>query len=90
MPLALARSMNAALYKQAVLRMADSHRTDLALHEADMAVTQGALTQALGKREVIGQVLAGHLRRLVESEQRSDRKREDELASQWWLRAPGR
>jgi hypothetical protein len=88
--LAVARSMNASLYKQTLLRLAETHRTDLALHEADMAVTQGALTQALGKREAIGQVLAGHLKRLVESEQRSDRRRQDELAGQWWLRTPGR
>src|ERR1700761_201688 len=41
LPLALAG--NCGDYKQAVMRMADSHRLDLNLHEADMAGSQQPL-----------------------------------------------
>ena len=55
LPIALAA--NCGDYKQAVLAMADSHRLDLTMHEADMAVSQRALNQAYVKCEVLGQVL---------------------------------
>ncbi|HEV7814268.1 MAG TPA: flagellar export protein FliJ, partial [Janthinobacterium sp.] len=38
--LPLAMSVNCGNYKQAVMQMADAHRTDLSLHEANMAVSQ--------------------------------------------------
>ena len=47
LPLALA--LNCGQYKQAVMQMADTHRTDLSLQEANMALSQRALTSALYK-----------------------------------------
>lgn len=83
---ALALSLNAAYYKQAVLQLADVHRVDLALHEADMAVTQKALAAAAQKREAIGQVLAHEQQRIAGVQQRVEQRRQDELASQQWFR----
>jgi outer membrane protein TolC len=49
--LPLALSVNCGNFKQAVMQMADQHRTDLHLHEANMAISQRAehgLGQARG------------------------------------------
>jgi flagellar export protein FliJ len=58
LPMALA--LNCGDYKQGVMAMADSQRLNLHMHEADMAVSQRALTAAYVKREVLGQVLERH------------------------------
>lgn len=83
-PLALA--MNLAHYKQGVLQMADAHRTDLALHDAQMAVTRRALDVAAQKQEVMGQVLDQHRQRERRAGERIDQKRQDEIAAQLWNR----
>ena len=75
-----ALAMNHAGYKQAVLAMADTHRQDLALHEADMALTRGALQQASRQREVLGQVLDDQMARLRQTRDRQDQKRLDDLS----------
>jgi flagellar export protein FliJ len=82
-----ALALNAAYYKQAVLQLADVHRVDLALHEADMAVTQKALDTAAQKREVLGQVLAREQQRVVDAQQKVEQRRQDELASLQWFRS---
>jgi flagellar export protein FliJ len=84
LPLALAS--NCGDYKQAVMQMVDSHKLDLTMHEADMAVSQRALTAAFVKREVLGQVLQKQQKVLAGQEQAKERKRQDELATQLWLR----
>jgi len=84
LPLALAS--NCGDYKQAVMQMVDSHRLDLTMHEADMAVSQRALTAAFVKREILGQVLQKEQKALAHQEQSKERKRQDELATQLWLR----
>ncbi|MET0319172.1 MAG: flagellar export protein FliJ [Duganella sp.] len=77
---------NCGDYKQAVMVMADNHRVDLHLHEADMAVSQQALNAAWAKREVLGKVLDKQ-QRVVQKEQHSkERKQHDELATQAWWR----
>lgn len=77
---------NCGNYKQAVMAMADSHRLDLHMHEADMAVSQQALNAAWAKREVLGKVL-DKTQQVVNREQNvKERKRDDELATQLWLR----
>jgi len=85
--LPLALSMNHAGYKQAVLAMADTHRQDLALHEADMAVTRRALHAAARQREVLGQVLDERVAQLRKAQARQDQKRLDDLATQMWARS---
>jgi flagellar export protein FliJ len=84
--LPLALSINFAHYKQAVMQMADTHRADLTLHEADMAVTQRALIAASHKREVLGQVLARQQQLVLDGQRRVEQRRQDELATQQWFR----
>jgi flagellar export protein FliJ len=81
-----ALALNCGQYKMAVIAMAQTHQTDLGLHEANMALSQRALTRAWTGRELLGQVLAHKQDVLAEGQQRRERKREDELATQSWLR----
>lgn len=76
---------NCGDYKQAVFALADTHRTDLQLHEANMAVSQSRLTQAWAKRELLGKVLAQQEAALAREQDRAQRKREDDIATQSWL-----
>jgi len=84
LPLALAG--NCGDYKQAVMQMADNHRLDLNLHEADMAVSQKQLTAAWVKREALGKVLSKQQNVLLQEQNTLERKRHDELATQLWFR----
>lgn len=84
LPMALA--INCGDYKQGVMAMADSQRLDLHMHEADMAVSQRALTAAYVKREVLGQVLERHQDAAATAQRAQERKRHDELATQLWYR----
>src|SRR5471030_3069083 len=84
LPLALAG--NCGDYKQAAMQMADNHRLDLNLHEADMAVSQKQLTAAWVKREALGKVLSKQQNVLLQEQNTLERKRHDELATQLWFR----
>jgi flagellar export protein FliJ len=84
LPLALAG--NCGDYKQAVMQMADNHRLDLHMHEADMAVSQQALNAAWVRREVLGKVLSKHQKVELKQQSEQERKRHDELATQLWVR----
>ena len=83
--LAPALALNCGHYKQAVFALADSHRTDLHLHEANMAVSQRNLAQAWTRRELLGKVLEQQQGALAREQERAARKREDEIATQSWL-----
>jgi flagellar export protein FliJ len=83
--LAPALALNCGQYKQTVLAMADAHRTDLQLHEANMAVAQRNLTAAWTRRELLGKVLEQHEDAAAREQDRAARKREDEIATQSWL-----
>ncbi|HEY0488505.1 MAG TPA: flagellar FliJ family protein [Telluria sp.] len=83
--LAPALALNCGQYKQAVIAMVDTHRTDLGLHEANMAVSQRALSSAWAKRELLGQVLEQKKEAAGVVQQRADRKRQDDLATQAWM-----
>jgi flagellar export protein FliJ len=82
-----ALASNCGDYKQAVMRMADSHRLDLHMHEADMAVSQQALNAAWVKREVLDRVLDKQQRALLLQQNARERKQQDDLATQLWLRS---
>ena len=84
LPLALAS--NCGDYKQAVMQMADNHRMDLTMHEADMAVSQQALNAAWARREVLGKVLSKQQKAVLQQQNAQERKQHDELAAQLWLR----
>ena len=83
LPLALA--LNCGAYKQNVMAMADLHRTDLALHEANMAVAQRKLSDAWTRRELLGKVLEQQETLLSKEQDRIVRKREDDIATQSWM-----
>ena len=83
--LAPALALNCGHYKQAVFALADNHRTDLQLHEANMAVSQRNLAQAWTRRELLGKVLEQQQELLSREQDRAARKREDEIATQSWL-----
>jgi flagellar biosynthesis chaperone FliJ len=68
------------------MALADTHRTDLSLHEANMALSQSALNAVWAKREALDQVLAQKQKSAATAEQRRDTKRHDELATQCWFR----
>lgn len=83
--LAPALALNCGHYKQAVFALVDNHRTDLQLHEANMAVSQRNLTQAWMRRELLGKVLEQQQELLSREQDRAARKREDDIATQSWL-----
>jgi flagellar export protein FliJ len=83
--LAPALALNCGHYKQAVLALADAHRTDLHLHEANMAVSQTTLNAAWARRELLGKVLTQQQAAAALDNDRAERKREDEIATQSWL-----
>ena len=85
--LAPALALNCGQYKQAVFALADTHRTDLHLHEANMQVAQRELATAWTKREVLGMVLEKHQSDAARVQARVVQKREDETATQSWLAA---
>jgi flagellar export protein FliJ len=80
-----ALAVNCGDYKQAVFALADTQRTDLQLHEANMAVAQGKLAAAWTRRELLGKVLTRHEQDHAHATMRVQRKREDETATQSWL-----
>ncbi|CAN7578631.1 flagellar export protein FliJ [Duganella sp. LjRoot269] len=77
---------NCGDFKQAVMQMADNHRLDLHMHEADMAVSQQALNTAWAKREVLGKVLSKQQKVVLQQQNTQERKQHDELATQLWMR----
>lgn len=80
-----ALALNCGAYKQNVMAMADLHRTDLALHEANMAVAQRKLSDAWTRRELLGKVLEQQENALAKEQDRIVRKREDDIATQSWM-----
>lgn len=83
--LAPALALNCGQYKQAVFALADTHRTDLQLHEANMAASQRHLTAAWTRRELLGKVLDQQQTALSREQDRAARKREDDIATQAWM-----
>jgi flagellar export protein FliJ len=80
-----ALAVNVGNYKQAVFALAETHRTDLHLHEANMAVSQRNLAQAWTRRELLGKVLTQQEAAHAREQDRVQRKRDDEIATQSWL-----
>jgi flagellar export protein FliJ len=78
-------AVNCGAYKQAVFALADTHRTDLHLHEANMSVSQRNLSTAWTRRELLGKVLTQQETAFARVQDRDQRKREDDIATQSWL-----
>jgi flagellar export protein FliJ len=84
--LPLALSMNCGDYKQSVMQLVDTHRTDLSLHEADLAHTRRALHAAWARREALGKVLVNTQNAEQAERQRRGQLQQDEVATQLWMR----
>ncbi|HLS81602.1 MAG TPA: flagellar export protein FliJ [Steroidobacter sp.] len=85
-----ALSLNCGGYKQAVMKMADAHRADLSLHEADMAMLRKQLIARTRSREALDVVLQRERETVRQFRRAAERKRQDEAASQAWSRGgPG-
>lgn len=80
-----ALALNCGAYKQGVMALADSHRLNLSLHEATMAVAQDRLNDAWVRRELLGKVLVREQDAQALERQRATRKREDDIATQSWM-----
>ena len=80
-----ALALNCGAYKQNVMALADTHRVDLSLHAANMAVSQSRLKDAWVGRELLGKVLAREQGVHAAEAQRVTRKRDDDIATQSWL-----
>lgn len=80
-----ALALNCGAYKQGVMALAASHRVDLSLHEANMAVAQGRLKDAWVRRELLGKVLVREQDAHALEQERATRKREDDIATQSWM-----
>lgn len=80
-----ALALNCGAYKQNVMAMADAHKVDLQLHEANMAVAQRKLTDAWTRRELLGKVLEQHQGAYARDLERATKKREDDIATQSWM-----
>ncbi len=85
-PLSPTLSLNCGDYKQTVMRMADSHRVDLALLETELARAQGALAGAARRHTSFDMLLRRNRERAVRAENRREQKRQDETAFQMWCR----
>lgn len=81
-----ALSLNCAQYKQSVMQLADAHREDLTLHEADMAVAQQMLMAAARKHEALSHVLEQRQNQVRHTQTVHEQKRQDEVATQTWFR----
>jgi len=79
-------SLNCGSYKQAVMKMADAHRVDLSLHEADMAVAKRVLLEAARRHEALDQELTRQREGVRKSQNAREQKRQDDLALQVWRR----
>lgn len=80
-----AMALNCGAYKQGVMALAESHRIDLSLHQANMAVSQTRLKDAWVGRELLSKVLARTQDAHAAENERATRKREDDIATQSWL-----
>lgn len=81
-----ALSLNCGGYKQAVMKMADAHRVDLSLHEAEMSLTQRLVTEAARRHGALDQVYERERAGVRRHQSVREQKRQDDLASQVWLR----
>lgn len=81
-----ALSLNSGGYKQVVMQMADTHRLDLALHESTMRNTQQRVVEAARRHESLDQMLESKRTALGRAIKAREQKRQDDAASQVWLR----
>ncbi len=81
-----ALSSNCADYKQSVMRIADAHRVDLSLHEADMELARQTLVTAVRRREALALVLERAHADADRLQKRRQQNIQDETAVQVWTK----
>ncbi len=82
----LVHAINSGDYRMAIMQMAEMHRQDLALHEADMALSRQQLQMAARRHEVLDQVLTRQQDGLMKAQASREQKQQDDLATQVWMR----
>ncbi|HEY4367424.1 MAG TPA: flagellar export protein FliJ [Steroidobacteraceae bacterium] len=87
--LSVALALNCGGYKQAVMKMADTHRIDLSLHESEMALTQRRMIEAARRHEALDAALERQRADVRRFRKLREQKRQDEIASQVWQRGRG-
>jgi flagellar export protein FliJ len=84
-----AMALNCGEYKQSVLQLSATHRQTMAQHEADTARTCHALRVASQRQKALSQVAERQLTALRVASERKEQKRQDDAATQVWLRKDG-
>lgn len=79
-------AMNSANYKIGVLHMAQTHRQELALHDADLAIARQQLAEASRRHEALRQLLEREQRSARRQENTREQKSQDEIAALVWQR----
>ena len=79
-------ALNNANYKQTIMRLADSHREDLALHDADMVAARQVLSEASRRCEVMAQLLVRERQTWQRAQSVQEQKDQDEMATKAWYR----
>lgn len=79
-------ALNSGNYKHSVMQLAHAHRNDLALHDADLAVSRQALASASRQHESVNQLLARQRQDLQRAQDLQEQKRQDEMAALVWHR----
>jgi flagellar export protein FliJ len=79
-------ALNCADFKGALLDMMRVHARELALHETRMTECRAAYLEARRKQDSVSAVLDRTRERVELARETRDRKRQDQLATQAWLR----
>ncbi|HVL46051.1 MAG TPA: flagellar FliJ family protein [Acidovorax sp.] len=79
-------ALNSGNYKHTVMQLALEHRNDLALHDADLAVSRQALANASRQHESLNLLLERQRADLQRALATQEQKRQDEMAAQMWQR----
>lgn len=81
-------ALNCANYKQTVLELASRHREDLARHDGVTDQARQDFLAATRRHGAVDQVLTLQLQAQARAQRSREQKRQDEIASQLWLRRP--
>ncbi len=81
-------ALNCANYKQTVLELASRHREDLARHDTATDQARQDLLAATRRHGAIDKILTLQLQAQARAQRSREQKRQDEMASQLWLRRP--
>ncbi|MBK1616118.1 hypothetical protein CKO44_21925 [Rubrivivax gelatinosus] len=84
--LPLALSANCAAYKETLIELGQRQQDELAVHDAGIASARVALVAAACRRMALDQAVAGRQQRFDRELAGREQKRQDDIATQVWLR----